>query len=61
MIGAHPLELDGQPGDLQLEVVDQAQARVDVASPRVGNLQAVEQLATGVTEEVGRPGTACRR
>ena len=48
MIGALALELDGQPRDLQVEVVDQRQAGVDVAAPRIGDLQAVEQLAAGV-------------
>jgi hypothetical protein len=53
VLGALAPELHGQPGDLQLEVVDQPQADLDVASPRVGDGQAVQQLAAGVTEEVG--------
>jgi hypothetical protein len=52
MVGALALELDGELRDLQLEVVDQPQADVDVAPPRVGDLKAVEQLAAGVTEQI---------
>src|SRR5688500_4767193 len=53
MIGAAALALEGQPGDLQLELVDQLEARVDVAPPRVGDRQAVEQVAAGQAEQVG--------
>jgi hypothetical protein len=52
MIGALALELHGQRRDLQLEVIDQPQADVDVLPPRVRELQAVEQLAAGVTEQI---------
>jgi hypothetical protein len=38
VIGAPFVELDGEPRDLQLEVIDQPQADVDVAPPRVGDL-----------------------
>jgi hypothetical protein len=37
VIGALALELDRQPGDLQLEVVDELEAGVDVAPPRAGS------------------------
>jgi hypothetical protein len=53
VVGALAFELNGQPGDLQLEVVDQRQADVDVASPRIGDGEPVEQLAAGVPERVG--------
>ena len=52
MVGAHALELHGQLRDLELEVVDQLEAGVDVAAPRVGDREAVEQLAPGAAEEV---------
>jgi hypothetical protein len=52
VIGALTLELARQPGDLQLEVVDQLQARVDVAPPRVGNREPIEQLTAGEPEQV---------
>src|SRR5215211_844912 len=52
MIGALVLELDGQPGDLQLEVIDQLQAGVDIAPPRVRDRQPVEQLAAGQAEQI---------
>jgi hypothetical protein len=52
VIGAPVLELDRQPGDLQLEIVDQPERDVDVAAPRVRDLQAVEQLASGQAEQV---------
>jgi hypothetical protein len=38
VIGALALELDGQPRDLQLEIVDHFQRDVDVAPPRVRDL-----------------------
>ena len=50
MIGALAPELHRQLGDLQLEVIDQPQADVDVGAPRVGDLQAIEQLAADVAE-----------
>src|SRR3954449_9353616 len=52
VIGALATHLDRQLGDLQLEVIDQLQARVDVAPPRIGDRHAVEQLAAGQAEEV---------
>jgi hypothetical protein len=52
VIGPLTFELDGQLGDLQLELVDQLQAGVDVAAPRVGDRQTVEQLAPGEPEEI---------
>ena len=52
MIGAPFLELDRQPRDLKLEVVAQPEADVDVAPPRVRDLQAVEPLAVGQTEQI---------
>jgi hypothetical protein len=52
VIGALAAQLDGQLGDLDFEVVDQPQADVDVAAPRVGDLQAVEQFAAGVAEQI---------
>jgi hypothetical protein len=39
------LELDGQPRDLQLEVVDQPEDDVDGAPSRIWDLQVVEQVA----------------
>jgi hypothetical protein len=53
VIGAVALELHGQPGDLQLEVVDELQADVDVAAPRIRDGEPVEQLAAGVAEQIG--------
>ena len=52
MIDAPLLELHGQLGDLQLEVIDQSQTDVDVGAPRVGDLQAIQQLAAGVAEQI---------
>jgi hypothetical protein len=52
VIGALALELDGQGSDLQLEVVDELKAGVEVPAPRVGNGQPVEQLATGMPEQI---------
>jgi hypothetical protein len=52
VVGALALELDRQPRDLQLEVVDELQADVDVASPRVGDGEALEQLAAGMPEQI---------
>ena len=45
-------KLHGQLGDLQLEVIDQLQADLDVAPPRIGDLKAIQQRPAGVTEEV---------
>ena len=52
MIGALALELARQPRDLQLEVVDQLQAGIDVAPPRVREGEPIEQLTAGVAEQV---------
>jgi hypothetical protein len=52
VIGTLALELDRQGGDLELEVVDELKTGVDVAPPRVGNLQPVESLAAGVSKQV---------
>jgi hypothetical protein len=52
VIGAPRPELHRQRRDMQIEIVDQLQANVDVRAPRVGDLQAVEQLAAGVTEQI---------
>jgi hypothetical protein len=48
----HALERHGQLGDPQLEVVDEPQADLDVASPRLGDLQAAQEFAAGVAEQV---------
>ena len=52
MVGAHPLELHGQLRNLQLEVVDQSQADVDGAPPRIREGEPAQQLAAGVTEQI---------
>jgi hypothetical protein len=52
VIGALALELARQLSDLQFQVVDQPQADVDGATPRIGDLEAVEQLAAGVPEPI---------
>ena len=52
MVGALALELHREPGDLQFEVIDELKADVDVAPPRIGNRQPVEQLAAGQTEQI---------
>jgi hypothetical protein len=52
VLGALAAQLDREVGDLQFEVVDQPQADVDVAAPRIGDLQAIEQLAAGVAEQI---------
>jgi hypothetical protein len=52
VIGALASQLDGQRRDLQLEVVDQLQAGVDGAPPRVGDREPVEQVAAGVPEQI---------
>jgi hypothetical protein len=41
VIGALTLELNGQLRDLKLELVDQLEAGVEVAPPRVGDRQPV--------------------
>jgi hypothetical protein len=53
VFGALALELHGQLRDLRLEVIDQPEADVDVVPPRVGDLQAIQQLAAGVAEQIG--------
>jgi hypothetical protein len=52
VIGALALELDRQSGDLQLEIVDQLERDVDVAPPRIRDLEAIEQIAAGEPEQV---------
>ena len=53
MIGAARSELGVDLGDLGLELVDQKQARVDVASPGLGQIELGEQPAAGDPEEIG--------
>jgi hypothetical protein len=60
MVGALALELHGELGDLQLEVVDEPEADVDVPAPRVGDLEAVEQVAAGARTD-RRPGRGGRK
>jgi hypothetical protein len=50
----------GAPRDLQLEVVDQPEADVDAAPPRVGDLKAVEQLAAGQPDK-SETGQGCSK
>ena len=52
MVSSLAPELRGELGDLHFEVVDELQADVDVAPPRVGDCEAVEQLAAGKTEQI---------
>jgi hypothetical protein len=52
VLGALAPELHGQRGDLQLEVIDEPQADLDVPAPRIGDLQTVQQLAAGVPEQI---------
>ena len=58
MIGALAAKLDGQRRDLELEVIDQLQADVDVAPPRIGDREAIRQLPAGEAEEI-RTGQGC--
>ena len=50
MFGAPALGLDRQPRHLQLQVVGQPEARVDVAPPRGAGLKAIEQFAARASE-----------
>jgi hypothetical protein len=52
VIGALAAHLDRELSDLQLEVVDELEARVDGAPPRIRNRHPVEQLAAGQPEQV---------
>jgi hypothetical protein len=62
VIGALAPELDGEPGDLQIEVVDELEAGVDRAPPWVGQCEAVEQFAAGIAEQTDpRSDTGARR
>jgi hypothetical protein len=44
--------LHRQRRDLQLEIVDEPQVDVDVRPPRLRDRESIEQLATGVTEQM---------
>jgi hypothetical protein len=52
VISALALKLDGQGCDLEVEVVDELQAHVDVGPPRMRQRKPIEQLAAGVAKEV---------
>jgi hypothetical protein len=52
MVGARGSQLAVDGVDLAVEVVDQPQARVDGAAPRLRDVETVQQLAAGDTEEV---------
>jgi hypothetical protein len=59
MVGARGPQLLVDGVDLAVEVVDQMRAGVDGAAPRLRDVEAVQQLAAGDTEEVGdRAGVA---
>ena len=52
MLGVAEAQLAVDEVDLGVEVVDQRQARLDAAAPRLGDREAVQQLAAGDTEQV---------
>jgi len=59
MLNPAELELGADLRDLRVEVVDQQQAGVDRAAPRLGDLKLVEQ-PPALDDRTGRsPGTAC--
>jgi hypothetical protein len=61
MVGARGAQLLVDRVDLVIEVVDEAQAGIDGAAPRLRDVEAVQQLAAGDTEQVRDPGTGARR
>ena len=52
MICADVLELAGDRVDLAIELIDQDDARLDVFAPRLGDIQASEQLAPCEAEQI---------
>src|SRR5438552_12437827 len=62
MVGAEPAQLALAVGDLALELVDQTQAGLDRALPRLRQPEPDEQLAAAHTEQIGdRTGLAVRQ
>ena len=53
MLGAEPAQLALAGGDLRLELVEQAQARLDGAAPGLGQEDPLEERAPTRAEEVG--------
>jgi hypothetical protein len=52
VVAAEPAQLALALADLAVELVDQPQARVDCALPRLGQLEPREQLTASHTEEI---------
>jgi NADPH-dependent glutamate synthase beta subunit-like oxidoreductase len=59
VVGAEPAELALAVADLAVELVDQAQAGLERAVPRLRQIEPGEQLAAADTED-RRPDMACR-
>ena len=53
MVGAQPAQFAFAGVDLLVELVDQAQARLDVSLPWLGKLEPFEQSASGDAEKLG--------
>jgi hypothetical protein len=61
VVGAEPAELSLAGGDLAVELVDEAQARLDGAGPGLGKRESLEERAPRDAEQVGhRAGRAVR-
>ena len=59
MVGTGSPQVPFDAGDLCVQLVDEPERRLDVAPPRLGELQTIEQLAAAHAEEVGhRTGMA---
>src|SRR3954453_5736798 len=58
MVGAAGAPLAVDEVDLGVEVVDQRQARLDGAAPRLGNREALQRVAGGGAEQT-RTGHGC--
>ena len=52
MVGARGPQLLVDRVDLAVEVIDEMQARVDGAAPRLRDVEAVQQLTAGDAEQV---------
>jgi len=52
VLGAAEAQLAVDEVDLGVEVVDQRQARLDRAAPRLGDREALQQLAAGDAEQI---------
>ena len=62
MVGAGAAQLLAELGDLEVELVDQVQGRVDCLAPGLVEVESLQELAAGEAEQVSdRASTSASR